>query len=325
MSFDANSDGLLDQPPVITIVSEGFSAGASATDTTRSRALLQHTFFFYRLVSSDGAKAPMLAAGNIGTGGNFSVVANPNGGGTNIPLTAWSNGDVTLTGTAQTCNLDSFLASASSLANYITMTDSSGRTFTHCPSCTCPAAFDLVYGYLSNSSIENYDILDNDGDNGINPDTTDFPADVFQYMFGVPTASYQMIKAQAQVISDCSTLNTASSGLYWYTGSSCSPSDTGSFDQPVLLISEGDVTLNGNTTFFGIIFAFSSNPAAVTTPMDVHLTGGPTLVGGVMSNTDIDMGNGSYVQRFDGDALTNLANAASARVLAKVEGSWSDY
>ena len=49
--------------------------------------------------------APLTIAGGMAVSGNFTVVANPNGGGPGVPLSVWTNGNVDLTnGSGQTCH-----------------------------------------------------------------------------------------------------------------------------------------------------------------------------------------------------------------------------
>ncbi len=49
--------------------------------------------------------APLTVAGGMAVGGNFTVVANPNGGGPGVPLSIWTNDYVDLnTGSGQTCH-----------------------------------------------------------------------------------------------------------------------------------------------------------------------------------------------------------------------------
>jgi hypothetical protein len=304
--------------PVITVVAEGWSVGVDDNDTTRATATLRQDIFFYPFTVAEPG-APMLAAGNIGASGNFSVVGNPNGGGPGVPLSAWSNGNVSLAGTSATCTLEDFLLSS---AAQTTIVDSRGQELVVCPGCVCPNV-----NSLSNATIENYDILDNDGDIGINPDTTNFPPDVFEYMFGVPAADYRLIKQQATIIANCSALNANSAGLYWVTGNCDTSTHVGSFGAPVAIISEGEVKITGSYSVFGLIFAFDVTQAtsgSCSGNKSVHLAGGVTLYGAISSNCAIDMGNGNYTQRFDSTTLNNISLSATGRGTGKIPGSWSD-
>jgi hypothetical protein len=161
-----------------------------------------------------------------------------------------------------------------------------------------------------------------DDNHGANPDTIDFPADVFEYIFGVPEADWRIVKSEAMVLPGCSKLSASSSGLYWITGD-CNPgNDVGSYAAPVLLVVEGDITVNSNLQMFALIFSFSST---ATGTANVKLNGGPTLYGAVVSNQNIDLGNGTYRMRFDGTVLQNLYNSIGGRGTGPIPGSWADY
>ena len=295
---------------LFNLVSEGESA-----DGTAKRVAKQGMYFYPLIVKI--ADSPLISAGNIGFSGNFSVVTNPNGvkgGGSGAPLTAWSNSDITFSGSPATCQIDEFLSTDST---YVTQTDGNGNVLTMCASCTCPS--DKA---ISQNGVEGKDILDVDGNTGENKDTTNFPPDMFEYIFGVKTADYAQVKKQATVIADCSGLNTSSSGLYWVTGNCTPPGDVGSFASPVTVIVEGSSKINSNNYFFGMLFAFSTNPAAM---LSLDLNGTPTLYGAIMTNANISLSNGNYKMRFDVNVLKNMALNPAARGLVKLPGSWADY
>lgn len=297
---------------VYNIVAIGQSGDATSTATVKQGA------YFYPLVVGI-PKSPLMAYGSIGSGGNYNVVTNPNGAGDNVALTAWSREAVSMSGSASSCHVgEEIIGGAvatgflSTDGTYLYQTDNSGNTITMCDQCTCPTA-----DALSKGGVEGSDIVMND--------TTNFPDDVFKYVFGVPYTSYEDIKKNAQVISDCSTLNTSSSGLIWVEGANCTiNSAVGSFANPVMLVVEDhDITVNGGSYFFGILFAFST-AGNTGSALSVHMAGGMTLYGAAMSNTDIDMGNGTYKMRFDKNVLANVSSNPSSRALSRIAGSWSD-
>jgi hypothetical protein len=297
------NEGLL-----FNLVSVGVSADGTAQNVTKQGA------YFFPLIVRE-VDAPMLAAGSITFNGNFSVVTNPDGAGEGVPLTAWSNSDISIaSGSPTTCQLDEFLSTDST---YVMQTDDNGNTLKMCAQCTCPTS-----GAISKNGVEGVDILDVDSNAGANADTTTFPADLFEYLFGVKTADYAQIKNQATVIANCDGLNTASSGLYWVTGDCTPPGDVGSFAAPVMVVVEGASKINANNYFFGILFAFSTNPAAT---MSMDLNGTPTLYGAIMTNANVTLSNGTYKMRFDANVLKNLALNPAGRGLAKIPGSWADY
>lgn len=262
--------------------------------------------------------APIIAAGSTNIGGTLSVVANPNGGGPGVPLSIWAgnNSDTTSGATMQTCHISEYLSTDG--ADGVDV-DSTGYRLVRCPDCECP---NTAAEQISNQSKEGLDILDLDGNVGVNPDTTNFPADVFEYVFGVPSASYLDIKNQATLIGGCEGLGPTSSGLYWVAGDCSIPAGTqvGTLDAPVAVVVEnGRFTMNANSEFLGLIFLFAHGAGAV----DVKINGGPTLYGALISNQNVDLGNGNYTARYEKKVLENLANVAAA--MSDVPGSWKDY
>lgn len=296
----------------IYVVGEGLSV-----DTT-GQALIKRAYTL-RPVIGRAPDAPLTAAATANIGGTLSVVANPNGGGPGVPLSIWSGDDADITSgaTMQTCHISEYLST--NTADGID-TDSTGYKLVRCPDCKCP---NTATEQISNQSREDLDILDKDGNLGTNPDTTNFPADLFEYVFGVPESNYQSIKDQATLITDCGVLGPASSGLYWITGDCAIPANTvvGSLDAPVALVMQnGTFRMNANSEFLGLIFLFAQGAGG---NVEVQINGGPTLYGAMISNQKLDLGTGNYNARYEKKVLENLANAAST--LSDVPGTWKDY
>lgn len=298
---------------LFNIVATGISADGGPVNGGASR-VIQQGAYFYPVIVGD-VNAPMVAAGNISFNGNYSVVVNPNGAGNGVPLSAWSGSNITIgTGSPATCYVEDYLGSNST---HTTVTDNSGHELIMCPLCTCPMSTDL-----SKAGVEGRDILDVDSNTGYNRDTTTFPSDVFEYVFGVPTADYQQVKQMATIVSDCSALNAASAGFYWVTGNCTISSDVGSFAYPVLVVVEGNISMNGAYQVFGMLFAFSTNPSA---SLSVTLNGGPTLYGAIMTNASISLPVGTFKMRYDSNVIGNLKNNLTGRALSKIPGSWADF
>jgi hypothetical protein len=61
-------------------------------------------------VANFGELPPLMSNGNFPPNGDFEIVANPNGGGTGVPVSAWvKSASGALTGSWSTCNVDEFL------------------------------------------------------------------------------------------------------------------------------------------------------------------------------------------------------------------------
>lgn len=294
------------------------AVSAGTTEDGKGKALIRQNVLFQPFLAHR-PDAPLIASGTIGLSGTITIVTNPNGGGMGVPLSVWSKENITETGSMQTCHIYEYLSTNSTTT---TQTNDSGDTLTLCPACICPNTADQT---LSRTNVEGIDVLDVDSNVGANPDSPYFPPDLFEYTFGVPEAQWQSIKDQAQLVTDCSTLSAASSGLIWVEGNCSIPSNSivGTFAAPVILVvSNGNFTMNANGQFLGVLFAFAHDGGAV----DVKLTGGPTLYGSMISNRNIDTGNGTFTARYDKAVLDNLANGFSAASrMALVPGSWRDY
>lgn len=274
--------------------------------------------------------APIIAAGTIGISGTLSIVANPNGGGPGVPLSAWSGDNTAMAGSMQSCHISEYLSTDTPTS---TDTDGSGYQLKRCPSCECPNSSDLQ---ISNDGFEGLDILDDESPEssvntnpqvGVNPDGTNFPTDLFEYVFGVPRNDYETIKDQATLVTNCASLAGAPGGLYWSEVDCEIPSNSlvGTLENPITLVVENsDFRMNANSEFLGLIFAFAHDGSGGEGgAVDVKINGGPTLYGALISNQDVDLGNGNYTARYDKGVLDNLGNSASA--IAEVPGSWKDY
>jgi len=233
-------------------------------------------------------------AGSIGIGGAFTVGANPNGGGVGVPLSVWSNDEVTLGGNGATCGLEEFDGG-------------------YCPGSP-----------YSDSTLEAADILDND--------TTGFPDDLLDYTFGIASANFQELKDQAEVLSDCSTLPNPSptnitTGFYWIEGDcTITSAIVGSVDEPVIIVVEDGLTkLAGGATIYGLVFAFETTPGSGSG--GVQIVGTNTIRGAFISNHDIDISGGTFNTRYDADVLENISQGSGPK-LSTVEiipGSWKDF
>jgi hypothetical protein len=297
----------------ITMVAQGVSEDGT------SNAILRQTATLFDMGGGDSTvPVPIMAPGNIPLNGNYTVVTNPNGAGPGAPLSVWTGATVDLTtGSVVTCYEEEFLNSKAS--SFWDTTTNPGISM--CDSCVCNPD---TTGSLSQSSgnIKDYDILDND---------PNFPDDVFQYFTGTPEASYpaviEIIKAISDLkphyLTDCSTLDTNSSGWYWVDGN-CNPSSSvGSLENPVKLIVNGNATFNGNSYLFGVLFVFSPPPSYPA--RELKTNGNVTIYGAMMSNQDVDMPTGGFVMRYSGDVMGNLANNASNAGFGKLPYSWADF
>ncbi len=261
---------------IFNIVAIGGSEDGSSSVTVKQGV------YFYPLVLGS-VETPLAAASNIPLSGNYSIITNSNGGGSGIPVSAWSDSAITPGGSFSSCHKGEFTGGA------------------------CPSG-----DALSKSGLTGPDMVGND---------PNFPPDLFQFLFGVAESDYQQIKDQATVAADCSGLSAASSGLHWVTGDCNTSAAIGSASNPVLLVVEGNTTMNAGDQLYGLLYIF--DPAGGTPKLKAN--GNAHLHGAVIAHDGVDLQlNGGYVLEYDEDVLKNLKNSPSARALARIPGSWSD-
>lgn len=252
------------------------------SDDGTSEATLKQGAYFYPLLLGNVA-TPLAAASNVDLTGNYSIITNSNGGGSGVPVSAWSDSAFTPGGSFASCHVGDFTGGA------------------------CPSG-----DALSKNGVTGPDLIGND---------PDFPGDLFEFLFGVPEAEYQKIKDEAKVVVDCSGLGATSSGLIWVTGDCNPPGVVGSEDNPVLLVVEGDTTLNAGTQLYGLLYMF--DPAGGTPRLIAN--GAAHLHGAVFAHDGVDLQlTGGFVLEYDSEVLDNLKSSPSGRGLARIPGAWSD-
>lgn len=280
--------------PVVSITAvgtSGYSASAANSTNAESQVTLREQAIVGRVVSGT-PDAPLVVAAGMAAGGSFDVGANPNGGGAGVPLSIWSEKSVTVSGNAMTCGLQEYYAN-SGCSNK-----------------------DTSY---SNVDTHGSDILDED---------TAFPDNLLEYVFGVSTIEQLVQRLNSlgrSVSSDCASLGPSSAGLYIVHGN-CSPPNNvesiGTPDDPiVLVIWDGDLSLNGNVNIYGIVFVHSSG---ATTPT-IQLTGGATVFGSLIADEFINNSAGTYNAVYDAEVLKNIEQGSRFSYIAKVSGSWRDW
>lgn len=232
---------------------------------------------------------PLIVAGGLHVSGNFEVVANPNGGGTGVPLSIWTDLDVDMNnGSGTTCGLQEFNDGNCSSSPY------------------------------SESGFQDLDIVDNDAN---------FPTDLLEYVFNVPEAEWDTLRSDANLILvDCSTLGAASVGLIWVDGDCSLNAGTvvGAAGSPVIVVvTDGDLTMNGGAIINGMVFSFRK-PGNVA-DFELNMIGGARVNGVVVSNHEVGHANGTYNSVYDADVLAMLQTHDAFQRIARVPGSWRDF
>ncbi|MBL0688337.1 MAG: hypothetical protein JJW02_02615 [Pseudoalteromonas sp.] len=277
-------------PRVFELISVG-----NSRDNTGTRTLSQKVRV--KPYMPDSPDSAITVAGNITVGGAFTVGANPNGGGLGVPLSVWSSESVFLGGNGATCGLEEFDGGYCSGSPY------------------------------SDSTFEANDILE---DTLVSTGGS-FPDDLFKHTFGVSKANYQELKDQAEVLASCASLpNTGTdvtTGLFWIEGDCTVNANKtiGSADEPVIIVVEdGDITLNGGATIYGIVFAFEATNGSGG---DVSMIGGSTVRGAFISDHSITNSSGTFNTRYDIEVLNNISKGTSSELsnVVLIPGSWKDF
>lgn len=297
----------------VVITSTGQSTDLSA------EATVQQLIGTFGIIPGN-AIPPLMAAGTVNASGNFSVVVNANGGGEGVPISAWASDDLDMTGAGTMCHADEYFASGTE-QTYSDQTPETG--FQICDDCTCPQSESLTHT-LNSIYYEGIDIVDVDGDTGPTPDATNFPTDVFQYIFGVPHANYEEIKERAVQVDDCGALDENSAGLYWLTVACTINQTVGHPEHPVLLVTESSINLDGNAQVFGLAYAFSYPPDGILGG-DITMRGSQNFYGAIVADHEIQMGNGAFRLVYSDELLGRLQTEDDFKTFGRVPGTWADH
>ena len=253
---------------------------------------------------------PLVTKSTFPPSGTAEIVPNPNSGGIGVPISVWMNAN-------SSCNEDGSVIDPGSGA-WATCemhewygVDSEPEGVACTGNCTCTQAESISYTHAV-VDVLGIDLVAD----------PDFPCDLFQFYFGVPRASYEIVKGYAKIISDCGLLDENSSGIYWVTGEECrinSNTQVGSPDAPVLLVSAASLTkLNGGAIIFGVVFiSDTEDPDA-----EIQSVGTNTVYGSVIVDGTI----GSYQGTFQvvwNEHASEVAPGDGG--LGNVIGGWADF
>ncbi len=269
--------------PAVNITSVGSSVDGGASATVRQQVIVVS-------VVARNPDSPMLVVGGLSVGGNFQLVANPNGGGAGVPLSVWTDKAVDLSkASGETCGLQEWQDG------------------------TCSSS-----PYSSAKTGKGPDILDSD---------PNFPKDMLNYIFGVPDTAAGMATLEGRakaILSGCSSLNASSTGFYIVDGE-CKPSGTvGSAAAPVVvLLRNGDLVLGANIKLHGLLFAYDSDPA--TLDYDIKMNGTASVNGALISNYPPGKANGTYNAVYDPAALNTIQIGQQFITVSRIPGSWRDW
>lgn len=273
-----------------------FVSSRGTSDDGSAETLVKQGLYFYDPSGGELTNIPpMMGAGNVPLNGTFDVVANPNGGGTGVPVSIWSRVPIDAPqGSSKTCQLYEYQRDGG-----------------------CDSSIAMSFKDVKGPDIVDYA-------NSVSP----FPSDMFKYIFGFDANDYESVKKQSTVISDCSNLSNAK-GIVWVnTGINCTVSGSnGSETNPLILVVEkGNFTMNANATFYGLLFAFGPDGDAGT----ITANGGAKFYGAMLSNDTTTMGiniNGTFHMVYNPAAMQALEDPGNigTRIVTRLPSSWTDY
>ena len=281
----------VDDAPIIigsTVVIPIIVRSQATLNNSQAEAVVQTKVIIDNKVVPDSTPAPLMVAGGAVVGSNFSVAANPNGGGLGVPISVWSDKPVDIGNSAQTCHQDAYDAG----------------------SCGADAI-------SSSKDGKQADIKDND---------PTFPTDLLWYLLNEhdDAAGWANLESKAnQIVNNCNGLGPTTTGIIIVKGD-CDPgANIGTQAAPVvLIIKDGSLKANGNLQLYGLVFAYSSHPTTATT--DITLNGGAKVNGVLAANYDPKL-KGTYDAKYDAKVMTNIQNGAAFKTPKQIPGSWRDW
>lgn len=294
--------------PVYEFVATGVGSDGTATATVQRQITMASVF------GGSVPDVPVIVGGAVGTGGNFNIVANPNGAGEGVPVSVWSSGDISGTNSSATCHdefYDGSNAQCSNPSGNVENISMGGDLATLSP--------------LVSHDASVPDLLPND---------PNFPSDLFNFIFGVPRAQWALKYAEAlanqQAVTSCADINTAGVNagvnfpLWWVTGECTISGIIGSVDNPVIIVIDDNAFKGtGNNQVNGIVYLFD-NPDTAGSP-SAQLGGTMEIVGSYVSDVGGAAMQGSYSVVYDPNLVSSFQTNGNSYNFAYIPASWRDF
>lgn len=134
----------------------------------------------------------------------------------------------------------------------------------------------------------------------------------FENFLALPPADYKNTQAEEVVAGADAGSITEGGKVYWVEGNATIGQDIGSLAKPVILVVDGDLTLSGNPTIFGVVFVRG----------DLTTSGTPKVRGAVVASGEVDSG-GTLNIIYDPEAISNIRDVTGT--YATVPGTWRDF
>jgi hypothetical protein len=276
----------------------------------KSEALVSEQMSNFGAVAGGQAPSvPLTTKSTFPPSGSAEVVPNPNSGGVGVPVSVWMNANTSCptgsvvdpsSGSWATCEMQEWYGEDALPADY-----------TCNGNCSCTKDESLSYTHAG-TNILGIDLVSD----------PNFPCDLFNFYFGVPKTSYELVKSYAKVLDNCDTLGPNSAGIYWISGSECrinSNTIVGSPQAPVLLISAATLTrLNGGATLYGILYVSDAETSAA----ELDVNGVNTIYGQVMVDAQLAKYTGTFQVVYNENTI---GRASGGGGLGTLIGGWADF
>jgi hypothetical protein len=282
---------------LVTLLARGQADCNAGTCT--ATALVSEKIGSFGPANDDGSGAPpLITKSTFPPTGSAEIVPNPNAGGVGVPISAWMNTNT-------------------SCPNQVAV-DPGGASWS-CPTPNCACA--------NNEKRLSWSDGGGDTNLGIDLVTDDaFPCDLFYYTFGVAkdAAGIDFVKygVAKQVLSDCSSLNENSFGVYWVTGAECrvnSNTQIGSAKAPVFLISAASSTrFAGGASLFGTLFVTDAEDANAS----FNAVGTMTIYGAAIVDAELAQYQGTFQIVYLDSVLDKSLQSGG---FGAVAGGWTDF
>jgi parallel beta-helix repeat protein len=292
---------------MITILARG-QADCVGTTCNAEALVSEQVSNFGATGGGNSPDVPLTTKSSFPPSGTSEVVPNPNAGGIGVPISVWMNDNECSSGAVvdpssgswATCEMHEWYG-----------VDKKPDDMACSGTCACTEAESISFTNANTNKLGIDLVLD-----------PDFPCDLFQFYFGIPRESYEIVKGYSKIISDCDSLDENSFGIYWVSGSECKVNSNtviGSVDNPVLLISAATITtFNGGAKLYGVLFVTDvEDPAA-----ELSSLGTNTVYGSVINDAELASFNGTFQVVWAEDVSEKAGNGGG---LGSVLGGWSDF
>ena len=310
---------------IVTLLARGKADcvdGGYGTKNCTAEALIADKIGSYGPGGNDGGPgAPLTARTNVPLSGTVEIVPNPNGGGIGVPISSWVNSRTASADPDDWCALGGDPISPNS-GSYATCEahewygqDTMPSDF-KCPSntCSCDNGKERLLTYAQGQNRKmGIDIV---------PDP-DFPCDLWDYTFGkTPEQVKEMVEGLTgnRLLTDCSSLDDSSKGIYWVSGSTCSlKGQVGGKGNPVILISAAaDTRVSAGAELFGVLFVTEAEVAGAEFTGNGHAT----IYGAVIMDAVMEHFNGTFQIVYIEDLVKG---ALDTPLQGAVAGGWTDF